>query len=229
MKTKKKILIIEDDPNIRELIAYNVKTNGYQCFEAEDGRMGITLVYKEKPDLILLDVMLPGKDGYAICQELRRESISTPIIMLTAKSAEEDKVMGLDLGADDYITKPFGVRELSSRIKAVLRRVEEQEEISGESSVLSIGDLAIDLDRYQVKKNGTKIDLTRKEFQLLAFLAQNREFVFSRDQLLDKVWGIDYLGESRTVDVHIRYLRKKIEDREETYIETVHGKGYKMK
>ncbi len=227
MDKKRKILIIEDEPNIRELITYNLKTNGYECLEAEEGRMGMTLAYKEKPDLILLDLMLPGKNGHEICQELRREGIGVPIIMITAKSSESDKVAGLEMGADDYITKPFGVRELLARIKALFRRVEDLEPHRDEA--LMMGDLSIDLRRHQVTRSGNLVDLTPKEFQLLAFLAQNREFVFSRDQLLDRVWGIDYLGESRTVDVHIRRLRKKLEDPEGAYIVTVHGKGYKMR
>ena len=226
----KKILIIEDEPNIRELILYNLQANGYEGMEAEDGIMGITMVHTEKPDLILLDIMLPGKNGYDICRELREEGNKTPIIMLTAKTEEIDKVLGLEFGADDYISKPFGIRELMARIKAVLRRYENvanQPASSGEH-ILRIDDLEINIERHEVKVGGKTVELTLKEFELLAFLAENRGHVLTRDQLLDKVWGIEYAGETRTVDVHIRYLRKKL-GHEDQYIETIRGKGYKLK
>lgn len=226
----KKILIIEDEPNIRELIQYNLQANGYEGVEAEDGIMGITMVHTEKPDLILLDIMLPGKNGYDICRELRTEGNKTPIIMLTAKTEEIDKVLGLEFGADDYISKPFGIRELMARIKAVLRRYEENSHESEASSehIMRIDDLEINIERHQVKVGERIVDLTLKEFELLAFLAENRGHVLTRDQLLDKVWGIEYAGETRTVDVHIRYLRKKL-GHDDQYIETIRGKGYKMK
>lgn len=226
----KKILIIEDEPNIRELVTYNIKASGYIPLEAEDGTTGITLVYKEKPDLILLDIMLPGKDGYEICKELRSEGIKTPIIMLTAKSEEIDKVLGLEFGADDYIAKPFGIRELMARIKAVLRRYEGIDTSQNTiEEVITIKDISINADRHEVYLKDEKIVLTHKEFELLWFLAKNKGHAFSRDELLDKVWGIDYAGETRTVDVHIRYLRKKLKDEGETYIETIRGKGYKLR
>lgn len=228
----KKILIIEDEPNIRELVLYNLKANGYEGIAAEDGYMGVTMVHKQRPDLILLDIMLPGKNGYDICRELREEGDETPVIMLTAKTEEIDKVLGLELGADDYISKPFGIRELMARIKAVLRRYDNtHEEMPPEEHVLRIEDLEINIERHQVKVGHRQIDLTLKEFELLCYLAQNRGHVLTRDQLLDKVWGIEYAGETRTVDVHIRYLRKKLEQggEEERYIETVRGKGYKIK
>lgn len=226
----KKILIIEDEPNIRELILYNLQANGYEGIEAEDGIMGITMVHTEKPDLILLDIMLPGKNGYDICRELRDEGNKTPIIMLTAKTEEIDKVLGLEFGADDYISKPFGIRELMARIKAVLRRYEHTagQKTAFEEHVLRIEDLEINIERHEVKVNGQLVELTLKEFELLAFLAENRGHVLTRDQLLDKVWGIEYAGETRTVDVHIRYLRKKLGN-EDKYIETIRGKGYKLK
>jgi two-component system alkaline phosphatase synthesis response regulator PhoP len=227
----KKILIIEDEPNIIELVAYNLKNNGYDYISAEDGLMGITLVHRENPDLILLDIMLPGKNGYDICRELREEGNKTPIIMLTAKNDEIDKVLGLEFGADDYITKPFSVRELMARIKAVLRRYEENNSIEASSDyVIKIGDIEINTGRHEVKVGGTMVSLTLKEFELLCFLTENRGHVFSRNQILDKVWGINFVGESRTVDVHIRYLRKKLgqDDNEEKYIQTIRGKGYKM-
>lgn len=226
----KKILIIEDEPNIRELILYNLQANGYEGVEAEDGIMGITMVHTEKPDLILLDIMLPGKNGYDICRELREEGNNTPIIMLTAKTEEIDKVLGLEFGADDYISKPFGIRELMARIKAVLRRYENVANKSASSNehILRIDDLEINIERHEVKVDNQPIELTLKEFELLAFLAENRGHVLTRDQLLDKVWGIEYAGETRTVDVHIRYLRKKL-GHEDQYIETIRGKGYKLK
>lgn len=227
----KKILIIEDEPNIRELILYNLQANGYEGVEAEDGIMGITMVHTEKPDLILLDIMLPGKNGYDICRELRDEGNRTPIIMLTAKTEEIDKVLGLEFGADDYISKPFGIRELMARIKAVLRRYESVTVKTASKSnehVLKIDDLEICIERHEVKINDQPVELTLKEFELLAYLAENRGHVLTRDQLLDKVWGIEYAGETRTVDVHIRYLRKKL-GHEDKYIETIRGKGYKLK
>ena len=228
----KKILIIEDEPNIRELILYNLKTNGYDGISSEDGIMGITMVHREKPDLILLDIMLPGKTGYEICRELRDEGNNTPIIMITAKTEEVDKVMGLEYGADDYISKPFGIRELMARIKAVLRRYEATADLGGSSdTVISVGDLSINVECHEVKIGDRSIDLTLKEFELLRYLVENRGHVFTRDQLLNSVWGIDYAGETRTVDVHIRHLRQKLSDgdNDEQYIETIRGKGYKVK
>lgn len=235
---KKKILVIEDEANIRELVMYNLKVNGYDAIEAEDGISGITLAYKENPDLILLDIMLPGKDGYEICRELRSEGIEIPIIMLTAKSEEVDKVLGLEFGADDYIAKPFGIRELLARIKAVLRRVDMNGTPSGDSGEseenaesITAGDIVIDQSRHEVTVQGTIIDLTYKEYELLSFLAKHRGRVYSRDELLDKVWGIDYVGETRTVDVHIRHLRQKLGENQngDDYIETIRGRGYKLK
>ena len=228
----KKILIIEDEPNIRELVLYNLKTNGYEGIAAEDGIMGITMVHKEKPDLILLDIMLPEKNGYVICRELREEGNNTPIIMVTAKTEEVDKVLGLEFGADDYISKPFGIRELMARIKAVLRRYEATaEQADMGETVISVDDLCINVERHEVKKGAKHIELTLKEFELLKYLVENRGHVFSRDQLLNNVWGIDYAGETRTVDVHIRHLRQKLSDGEgeEQYIETIRGKGYKVR
>lgn len=228
----KKILIIEDEPNIIELVGYNLQNNGYDYVSAEDGLMGITLVHKEKPDLILLDIMLPGKNGHEICRELREEGNKIPIIMLTAKSDEVDKILGLEFGADDYITKPFSVRELMARIKAVLRRYEENNDCKKiKDYIIGIDDIEINTDRHEVTVSGKQVELTLKEFELLCFLTENRGHVFSRNQLLDKVWGIDFAGETRTVDVHIRYLRKKLgqDDNEDKYIQTIRGKGYKMR
>ncbi len=234
---KKKILIIEDEVNIRELVMYNLKANGYEPLEAEDGISGITKVYKEKPDLILLDIMLPGKDGYEICKELRSEGINTPIIMLTAKAEEVDKVLGLEFGADDYIAKPFGIRELLARIKAILRRTEmdnmvrSTDEVDSEKENIVAGDIKIDQARHEVRVSEKIIELTYKEYELLSFLAKHRGRVYSRDELLDKVWGIEYVGETRTVDVHIRHLRQKLgtDKNGEDYIETIRGRGYKVR
>ena len=198
----KKVLIIEDEPNIRELVLYNLEANGYKGIGADDGILGITLVHTEKPDLVLLDIMLPGKNGYEICKELRSEGNKVPIIMLTAKNEEIDKVLGLEFGADDYISKPFGIRELMARINAVLRRYDE---IPNNEQLIRVKDMTIDPSRHEVILEGNKVDLTSKEFDLLYYMAKNRGIVFTRDQLLDKVWGIDYPGETRTVDVHIRY------------------------
>lgn len=260
----RRILVVEDEPNIRELVAYNLSANGYEPILAEDGLQGIDMAVTENPDLILLDVMLPGKNGFDICKELRQSGCLTPIIMLTAKNEEIDKVLGLEFGADDYISKPFGIRELIARIKAVLRRTEqitqdvglaemagswiskntgsdgdanetfggrpgERESGAAESRIV-IGDLIIDEARHEVTVKGRTVDLTLKEFDLLTMLAKNRGLVFTRDQLLDKVWGFEYIGETRTVDVHVRYLRKKLEDEERDgkYIQTVRGIGYKM-
>jgi len=227
----RKILIIEDEPNIRELVSYNLKACGFIPLEAEDGISGMELIESQKPDLILLDIMLPGKDGYEICKELRGTGNKTPIIMMTAKSDEIDKVLGLEFGADDYIAKPFGVRELMARIKAVLRRFDGNGAEESESEILKVDQMVIDIGKHVVTVDGLKVDLTMKEFELLGFLARNRGRAFSRDELLDKVWGINYLGESRTVDVHIRHLRKKmsLHGDEDRYIETIRGKGYKMK
>ena len=221
-----KILIIEDEPNIRELVLYNLSQSGYEAIEAEDGLQGIAMARSENPDLILLDIMLPGKNGYDICKELRAEGCKIPIIMLTAKNDEIDKVLGLEFGADDYISKPFGIRELMARVKAVLRRYENNTEQEG----IRIGDLVINTDSHEVRLGGKQLELTLKEFDLLKVLAENRGRVMTRDQLLDKVWGFEYIGETRTVDVHVRYLRKKLgdEDNEGKYIQTIRGMGYKM-
>jgi len=228
-----KVLIIEDEPNIRELVLYNLSQNGYQGLEAEDGLQGLSMARSEKPGLILLDIMLPGKNGYDICKELRAEGNKIPIIMLTAKNEEIDKVLGLEFGADDYISKPFGIRELMARIKAVLRRYESNPEVAegtGSGNCITAGELLIDINRHEVRLSGKDLDLTMKEFDLLRTLAENRGRVMTRDQLLDKVWGFEYIGETRTVDVHVRYLRKKLgdEDNDGKYIQTIRGMGYKM-
>lgn len=224
-----KILIIDDELHIVELLRYNLEANGYKVNFSLNGREGLNIAFDKKPDLILLDIMLPELDGFDVCKEIKRnkETESIPIIMLTAKSEEFDKILGLELGADDYITKPFSVRELLARIKAVMRRnIKEEQEQS-----LNFGELFIYLDKHEVVKKGEKIELTLKEFELLRLLVMNRGKVLTRDFLLDKVWGYEYYGETRTVDVHVRHLRQKIEDddRNPKYIETVRGIGYKFK
>ena len=183
------------------------------------------------PHLILLDLMLPGMDGLEVCRQLRSMDAfkKTPIIMLTAKGEEVDKILGLEMGADDYITKPFSIRELNARIKAVLRRTGYESDVQNEVEILQVRDITIDLNKREVYKGEKILQMTLKEFELLNILAKNKGHVLSRDVLLDKVWGYDYYGETRTVDVHIRHLRKLIEDEKETYIETVRGIGYKLK
>ncbi|MBO1263604.1 response regulator transcription factor [Proteiniclasticum sp. SCR006] len=227
--TKDKVLIIDDEEHIVELIRYNLENAGYDAVEAYNGVDGIKAAKNEKPTLILLDVMLPMMDGLEVCRKLRKDDTTKhiPIIMLTAKSEEIDKILGLELGADDYITKPFSVRELLARIKAVLRRTGSELE---ETSVFSFSDVTIDYDKHLVTKNNVKVDLTLKEYELLDILIKNRGKVLKRDLLLDKIWGYEYVGETRTVDVHIRHLRQKLEDDDKNpvYIETVRGIGYRF-
>lgn len=226
----KKILIIEDDDHIIELLKFNVENNGYEVIAAMDGHDGLNKAINELPDLILLDLMLPGIDGIDICNKLKNKDRTKdiPIIMLTAKGHETDKILGLEIGADDYITKPFSVRELMTRIKVIFRRY-AKEVVPDAQSMISIGDLEIDHEKHEVRKAGEVIRLTLKEYQLLEYLAENRGKVLSRNALLDRVWGYDYFGETRTVDVHIRHLRKKIEDESGALIETIRGVGYKIK
>jgi two-component system, OmpR family, alkaline phosphatase synthesis response regulator PhoP len=224
-----KILVIDDEMNIVELLKYNLVSNGYKVSYALNGRDGLNLAQESKPDLILLDIMLPEMDGFDVCKEMKksRETQGIPIIMLTAKGDEFDKILGLELGADDYITKPFSVRELLARIKVVLRRNTKEET----SEVISIGDLVLYMDKHEVTKSGVKLELTLKEFELLKLLVSNKGRVLTRDFLLDNIWGYEYYGETRTVDVHVRHLRQKVEDDDSNpvYIETVRGIGYKFK
>lgn len=229
MKTK--VLIVEDEEHIVELIKYNLEKEGYDVIFCDNGKDALNKVVNEKPNLILLDVMLPELDGYEILKNLKisENTKDIPVIMLTAKSEEIDKVLGLEFGADDYITKPFSVRELLARIKAVLRR--SIYSIKNIKNEIIIDDIVIDIEKHQVVKNGELIELTLKEFELLKTFALNRGKVLTRDYLLDEVWGYDYFGETRTLDVHIRHLRKKIEDDNlgNKYIQTIRGIGYKMK
>jgi DNA-binding response OmpR family regulator len=221
-----KILIVEDDPNLLEALKYNVRKEGYDTINSVDGVQAVEVARKEKPDLILLDVMLPKMSGFEVCRILRKE-MTVPILMLTARDDEVDKVVGLDLGADDYMTKPFSMRELLARIRAMLRRVEIQTPVKGN---LKFGDLEVDIDHHLITKAEKTLNLTPKEFDLLAFLAKNKGLVFTRDQLLEKVWGYEYSGDTRTVDVHVRWLREKIEDNPDDprNLITVRGVGYKL-
>ncbi len=225
------ILIIEDEEHIVELIKFNLENNGYKVSFALDGQKGLELIENEQPDLVLLDLMLPKVDGIDICNRVKNNKNlkEIPIIMLTAKSGETDKIIGLEIGADDYITKPFSVRELLARIKVVLRRYNTTKNANLEGS-LTVDDLVIDIDKHEVSRDNVVFELTLKEFELLRILALNKGRVLSRSYLLDEIWGYDYFGETRTVDVHIRHLRSKIEDNSgKKYIETVRGVGYKIK
>lgn len=227
----RKVLIVDDEKNIVDIIAFNLKKEGYQVITASDGEEGVRKTFEENPDLILLDIMMPKMDGYEACRKIR-EKKHTPIIMLTARAEEVDKVLGLEMGADDYVTKPFGVRELMARVKANLRKVAALQEAAGmatsDEKASPYGKLSLNLDRYEVKKDGKTIDLTLREFELLKFLAQQKGQVFSRETLLEKVWGYEYFGDVRTVDVTVRRLREKIEDDpgKPAYILTKRGVGY---
>lgn len=224
-----KVLIVDDEEHIVELLQFNLVNAGYKVITANNGLDALKKVKENKPDLLLLDLMLPGMDGLDVCKEIKRdkETSKTSIIMLTAKSEELDKILGLELGADDYITKPFSIRELLARVKAVLRR-SSSDEISEE--IYEIGRLKVDFERNEVLINNEKVELTLKEFELLEILIKNKGKILRRETLLDKVWGYEYIGETRTVDVHIRYLRKKVEDDDKNpkFIETIRGVGYRF-
>ena len=226
----KTVLIVDDEKAIVDILKFNLKREGYEILEAYDGEEGLKLAMEQKPDLVLLDVILPSMPGFDVCKKIREKS-NMPIIMLTARTDEIDKVLGLELGADDYITKPFGIREVMARVKANLRRntmetPEKQEE--GESSILSFGNLKIDIEKYEAIKNGKVLELTLREFELLKFLASQPEKIFSRESLLEKVWGYEYFGDFRTVDVTVRRLREKIEDdaSDPKIVMTKRGVGY---
>ena len=225
---EEKILVVDDEEHIQELIKFNLEKSGYKVICADNGIDAIKLAKEQLPQLMLLDLMLPGMDGLDVCKEIRKDSSMSnmPIIMITAKGEEIDKIIGLELGADDYITKPFSVRELVARIKAILRRTTMQLV----EKTFKVGNLAIDFGRHEVIKSESKIDLTLKEFELLEILIKNKGRVMTRDFLLDKIWGYEYLGETRTVDVHIRHLRQKIEedDKNPAYIQTIRGIGYRF-
>ena len=226
-----KILVVDDEQSIMNIIAFNLKKEGYEVVTAEDGEMAITIFDTEKPDLILLDIMMPKIDGYGVCKRIRDKS-DVPIIMLTARADEVDKVLGLEIGADDYVTKPFSSRELMARVKANLRRKsnikQDEEQNNMDTNTFVYGDLTINFDRYEVFKRNEPINLTIREFELLKFLAIKKNQIFTREALLSQVWGYEYFGDVRAVDVTIRRLREKIEDdaSKPKFILTKRGIGY---
>lgn len=228
------ILIVEDDKTLLDVLKYNLLKENYLVVTAVDGVQALEVARAEKPDLIILDIMLPKLGGFEVCRILRKE-MTSPILMLTAKTEEIDRVVGLELGADDYLTKPLSMRELLARIRAMLRRVEmmKQETPSKQEVVpqtMKVANLEIDFARHQAWRGGLALDLSPREFKLLAFLLRNQGQVFSRDHLLEKVWGYDFAGDTRTVDVHIRWLRQKVEDAPShpAHLLTVRGVGYKF-
>lgn len=222
-----KILVVEDEKSISDILKMNLEKNKFKVITAYDGEEAVEKALNDSPDLILLDVMLPKMDGFSVCKKIR-ETMSTPIIMLTAREEEVDKVVGLELGADDYMTKPFSLRELMARVKANLRRTQFDTKPEESSKILNFGDLQIDIEKYDVIKKGVVVDLTSREFDLLKFLATSGGKVFTREVLLNKVWDYEYYGDVRTVDVTIRRLREKIEDNPSVpvYIMTKRGVGY---
>lgn len=224
-----RILVVDDEQEIADLLELYLISDGYQVIKSEDALEGLAIMEREKIDLVLLDIMMPKMDGYEVCKKIR-EKKNTPIIMLTARAEELDKVLGLELGADDYVTKPFGVRELMARVKANLRKsvVREETPEQAPAGKGNFGKLDINPDRYEVRKDGRIIDLTVREFELLKYLSAQKGQVFSRETLLEKVWGYEYFGDVRTVDVTIRRLREKIEDDpgKPVYILTKRGVGY---
>jgi len=224
------ILLVEDDENIAEPLIFGLQGEGFRVVHASDGHQGLKLARAEGPDLILLDVMLPGMDGFAVCRTLRRES-AVPIIMLTARSQELDRVMGLEIGADDYIVKPFSFRELLARVRATLRRRElDRGQTSPPSERIVVGDIVLDRTARQAWRTGQLIALRQREFDLLYALMDNLSKAVPRHELLDRVWGEDWIGDPRTLDVHIRWLREKVEDDPSAprYIQTVRGYGYRF-
>jgi DNA-binding response OmpR family regulator len=224
-----KILVVDDEPHILELVKYNLAQEGYEVLTAHDGAQAVARARDSQPDLIILDIMLPYVDGLEVCRQIRRDS-AVPIIMLTAKGGELERVVGLEIGADDYVTKPFSPRELGARVRAILRRT-TAEASPGQAGPLRGGGLILDPNTHEVTLDGRAVDLTAKEFELLRLLLSHPNRVFTRDFLLEHIWGYDYYGSTRTVDMHISRLREKIEDdpASPTYIVTVRGVGYKFK
>ena len=231
-----KILVVEDELTLLETLAYNLRHQGYEVDIASDGNTALKIARDNHPDLILLDIMLPGMDGFEVCRVLRQE-MNTPVLMLTARDDEIDRVVGLEVGADDYLTKPFSMRELLARVKALLRRVRLiREEIdtsaspAGESQSMTFGNLVLDISRREARLNNLPLSLKPKEYELLVFLAQHRGQVLTRETILERVWGWDFIGDSRTVDVHVRWLREKIEPNPSNpeRIITVRGAGYRF-
>lgn len=224
-----KVIVVDDEVSIATLLKFNLEQAGFEVETAHDGKTGLELAEKKDAVLIVLDLMLPEMDGLEVCKRLRQQKVNTPILMLTAKDDEFDKVLGLELGADDYLTKPFSPREVVARVKAILRRSTPQE-TAVEEDVIQIGDVKIVASNYEVFKQGERLELTPKEFELLAYLAKNKGRVLTRDQLLSAIWNYDFVGDTRIVDVHISHLREKIEPvtKKPTYIKTIRGLGYKM-
>lgn len=228
MENKPKILIVDDEENICELVRLYIEKEGFDAIIANDGQEAVAKFNKEKPDLILLDIMLPIKDGWQVCREIRAQS-KVPIIMLTAKGETFDKVLGLELGADDYVVKPFEPKELIARIRVVLRRSADSVDEKADEDELSFDGLKINQSTYEVYIDDKKVEMPPKEFELLYFLAKNTNKVFTRDQLLDEIWGYEFFGDSRTVDVHIKRIREKLEGENRTWaLKTVWGVGYKF-
>ncbi|PKM83968.1 MAG: DNA-binding response regulator [Firmicutes bacterium HGW-Firmicutes-13] len=225
---KKKVLVVDDEKTLVKALTFNLEKEGYEVVTAYDGEEALKQVESDNPDLVILDLMLPGLDGFEVCRRVRK-NLDIPIIMLTAKGDDIDKILGLELGADDYITKPFNPRELIARVKAILRRTDSQS--SSIKNLIKVQDLQIDLYQHKVRVKGNEIDLTSKEFALLNLLATNPGRVYSREQLLEQIWGYNYYGDARTVDVHIRHLREKLETDPSNprYIITVWGTGYKFR
>jgi DNA-binding response OmpR family regulator len=219
------ILVVDDEPTLRETLAENLEIEGFRVVTAADGREALERFHQSQPDLVVLDLMLPELSGIEVCREIRRES-GVPILMLTARDSELDKVVGLELGADDYVTKPFGLRELLARVRALIRRSERQGDTT--PALVDVGPVQIDLAGHQILREGRALPVKPKAFELLSFLVQHPGQVFTRDQLLERVWGYDYAGETRTVDVHIHWLRSEIEPDPSapTFLQTVRGVGY---
>ncbi len=223
-----KILVVDDDVNICDILRMYLEREGYEVKTVNDGAEGIATFKMYDPDLVLLDIMLPKKDGWQVCREIR-ETSTKPIIMITAKGEIFDKVLGLELGADDFIVKPFDTKEVTARVKAVLRRYSMAKDALVKDETLKFENIEVSLQRYELKIKGKSVDIPPKELELLYFLASNCNHVFTRDQLLDKVWGFDYLGDSRTVDVHVKRLREKLEGVSDKWsLKTVWGVGYKF-
>ncbi len=225
----RKVLVVEDEESLREALRYNLGRAGYTVFAVGDGLGALEAARREKPDVIVLDIMLPGLDGLEVCRQLRRE-MATPILLLTARGTESDKVVGLEAGADDYMTKPFSLRELQARVRALLRRAAMGGGPPSGTGLLRFGDLVVDEARHQATRGGAPLPLKPKEFALLAYLARNKGVALSREHLLEKVWGYDYEGDIRTVDVHVRWLREKLETDpgEPQRIVTVRSVGYRF-
>ena len=228
----KKVLVVDDEPSIVTLLTFNLEKEGYKVISADDGQIGLELALEQSFDFIILDVMLPSIDGIAITQKLRQEKIDTPILILTAKDDQVDRIIGLEIGADDYLTKPFSPREVLARMKAIFRRVESRnnQTVEAEPEYLSSGQITADLTNYQVTVDDRPIELTPKEFELLVYFMKRKDRVIDRDTLLDRIWNFDFAGQSRIVDVHVSHLREKIErdPKHPKYLITVRGFGYKF-